>query len=187
MSVQKFILWIVFFAVISIDALAVDIKVVLKEKSSEKTGRAIYTVTAGDIDGQATITSVSSASEGKTMVSAEIVGVKSTFGSRNAPYGGHITSTIRCYTQKYVKEKSIFFANEKTQVILAVASNRRIFGICAADEIKYATAVWSAYDKSKSRVLTVKLFKPITDPIQIEKSQKEILQIFNEVIKNLQS
>lgn len=184
MNVQNFILCTAFLAFISHDALASDVQVVLKS-SSETTRRSIYTINSGDIDGQATITAVDSATTAQSMVNAEIVGVKSTFNNSNAPYGGHITSTIKCHTHKYIKEKSLNFSGEKTQVILAVASSRRIFGICAADEISFASGTWAGYDKTKSRVLAVKLFKPISNPVQIDKSQQAILEIFNKVITHL--
>ena len=185
MSVQTFILWTVLFSVISSNTLAAEIQVTLKAPASEKMGRAIYTITAGDIDGEASVVTVASPNNGKTMASAEIVGVKSTFSSTNAPYGGQITSTIQCHTQKYIKEQNINFNDEKTQVILAVASNRRIFGICTVNEIKFAVAVWSVYDKKRSRVLSVKLYKPISEATQIQKAQQDILQILNKVINQI--
>lgn len=186
MSVQNFILWTAFVSVVGTDGMAAtDVQIVLKQPASEKNRRAVYSVTSGNIDGLATVTSVTSASDAQTMVNAEIVNVKSTFDSSNAPYGGHITATIKCHTQKYVKEKEVIFEGEKTQAIVAVASNRRIFGICSADEVNFASGTWAAYDKNKNRVLTLKLFKPVSQASQIEKAQQDILQIFSKVITHL--
>ena len=185
MSVQNFILWTGLLVLVSHDVWASDVQVVLKVPASATSRSSIYDVTSGEIDGQATVTRVNSESEGLTTVDAEIYGIKSTFSSRNAPYGGHITATIECHAKKYVKEKNIPFGNEKSEVILAVASSRRIFGICTADEIKFASGTWAAFDKAKNRVLSVQLFKPVADSKEIKKAQDEILKIVNEVITQL--
>jgi hypothetical protein len=185
MHVQKFILWTALVLAVTFQTWADEVQVELKTRATENNSHRFYIVTSGDIDGQATATSVSSLNSAQSIVNAEIVGVKSTFNNANAPYGGHITKTIQCFTHKYVTEKNIDFAGEKTQVVLAVASSRRIFGICTADEVKFASGVWAAYDKSKSRVLSVKLFKPVTNPTQIAKAQEDILLTLSKTITHL--
>ena len=184
MRMQSFILW-TGLLMLSPALRAANVELTLKFPASKTNQTSIYTVTAGKIDGEATVTAVGNETDGKSTVDAEIYGVKSTFTNRNAPYGGHITATIECHTQKFIKETTLPYNNEKTEIILAVASDRKIFGICMADEIKYASGTWAAYDKTKSRVLSIKLFMPVANSAQVNQAQQDIKKIVNEVIKQL--
>lgn len=159
------------------------VQIKLKENTSAAQG-SVYTITAGQIDGEAVLNSAPTASLGQSLVNSQIVGVESTFQNSRAPYAGHITALIECNTNKFVKEKIVSFAGAETKLILAVTSGRRIFGVCSIEEVKYASVFWSGYDEQRRQVLTVKLFKPITDPNKIEESQQEIFGIFQKVINH---
>ncbi len=189
MSLKNFILATAFLIAAGKAAAATEnVEVTVKFAATDRNPRTVYTIKADDIEGQATTTPVKTEKEAQTLISVEIVGVRSTFASANAPYGGQITSTIKCYTQKYVKEKTIPLNSEKAQVIMAVASDRKISGICSADEVKFASALLAAYDKDKNRVLVVKLFKPVTngkEAKQIDAAQQNLLETFNKVITHL--
>lgn len=146
-------------------------------------GRA-FRIKSGDIEGEAMVTAAPMKSAGQSMVNAELVGVKSTFQVSRAPYGGHITSFIDCEANKYIKEQNVAFAGAQTQMIMAVATARRIFGSCSTDQIKFASMIWSGYDEVRKQVLTVKLFKPVNDASAINQSQEEIFKVFQKVISH---
>jgi len=158
------------------------VQIRLLDGAATATGRAVYEIAAGEIKGEAVLESASTVAEGLSMVNSSLVGVKSTFKSSRAPYAGHITATIDCGAQKYVKEEAISFAGRTSELILAVASERRVFGVCSVNQVKYVSATWAAYDAARRKVVTVKLFKPVSDPAKLEESQQQVLTVFNKVI-----
>lgn len=159
-----------------------DIQITLDESTLNKAQRSFYEIKAGAIDGKATFTSVSTFSLGQSIMNSQIFGIKSTFESTTAPYPGFITQVIACETKKYVKEQNIVFSGKASKMILAVVSNRRLFGICSLDEIKYTSLFWTGYDEKRKQVVTIELFNPVTDISKINESQNEIIQIFNKII-----
>ncbi len=159
-----------------------DVKIILREHPSDVDQRSVYLIKFGDIEGEAVLTPAFTKSEGQADIDSQIISITSTFRDSVAPYPGHITSSIRCDSTKYLKEKILSFRGADTKLILAVASGRHIFGVCSSNEIKYASAFWAAYDEQRKLVVTVKLFKPIGDPNKIEESQEEIRSVFNKVI-----
>ena len=156
-----------------------EVQITLKTEPSASS--TVYSVKANDIDGEVLL-SPASQSVGDSIVNAVLVGVTSTFENRRAPYAGHISEQISCATQKYLKEQKIRFENRDTTLVLAVANDRRIFGSCTTEQIKYAAAVWAAYDEKQQQVVTVRLFKPIDDQHPVERAQDELVQIFGKVI-----
>lgn len=146
--------------------------------------RSFYMIKSGEVDGKATLTSAADATVGQSVINSQIFGIKSTFENTTAPYPGFITQEIACETKKYVKEESVPFAGKESKMILAVVSGRRLFGICSLEEIKYASLYWTAYDEKRKHVVTIELFRPITDLSMIEESQKELQQIFNKVMNH---
>lgn len=159
-----------------------DIQIILDESTSEKAQRSFYEIKSGVVEGKATLTSAATFSLGQSITNSQIFGIKSTFENTTAPYPGFITQVIACETKKYVKEKNISLGGKAGKMILAVVSGRRLFGICSLEEIKYASLFWTAYDEQRKQVVTVELFKPITDLNNIDESQKEIQQILTKVI-----
>lgn len=159
-----------------------DVQILLKEHTSAVGQRYVYLVKAGDIEGEAVLTSAPTSTIGRAIVDSQIVGVTSPFENSVAPYPGQITSLIACNTRKYVKEQNFRFGSVETKLVLAVASARRIFGSCSADEIKHAAIFWAAYDEQRRQVVTVKLFKPISGPDNVAESQQEILRIFRKIM-----
>lgn len=155
------------------------LSIVLKESGQ---GVRKYLISSKGIGGDASVISVSNSKDGQLIVDSELYGVKSSFESRAAPYPGAITTTISCATQAYIKEQSLMFLGQATELILAVASNRQIFGICTNEEIKYAAAVWSAFDTKRAQVVTVRLFKAIKDIKDITEVQAELTKVLERII-----
>lgn len=147
--------------------------------------RSSYKLCSGDIEGEIVLTAESSADVAEVIVNSLISGLKSTFADSRAPYGGQITSIIGCSNRKYVKEHTLVFDDRNTKIVLAVANDRQIFGICAEDQIKYVSALWAAYDSSKKRLVVVRLYKPILLVKDIDVSQVEILRIFEKTIEHV--
>lgn len=162
-------------------APAGDVEIKLKGNGSTAQGE-VYEITAGDVHGEATLVSAPTSNIAQGIVNSHIVGVTSTFRNSRAPYAGQITAVINCDTKKFVKEQPMPFLGQRAEMVLAVANSRRIFGICAINEVKFATGTWAGYDADRKQVLTVKLFKPVDDPGAIEDSQKSIVQVFQKVI-----
>jgi hypothetical protein len=144
--------------------------------------RSTYKFCSGDIEGEIVLTSEDSYEVGRVIINSLIFGLKSTFADSRAPYGGQITSMIGCINKKYVKEQTIFFDERATKIILAVANDRQIFGICAENEIKYVSAVWAGYDAPKKRVAVIRIFKPIVNLNDIDPSQKDIMRVFEKAM-----
>lgn len=159
-----------------------DVQIALKHRNSNAAQRSVYLIKAGDIDGEAILDYALTAEAGRSMVHSQMAGIKSSFENMRAPYGGQITSRIDCNAQKYMKEQTVPFAGMETRLILAVAGGRRIFGICTIEQVQYASAFWSAYDEKRELVLTIKLFKPVADPKEIDQAQQQVLQTFWKVI-----
>lgn len=139
-------------------------------------------VKVGATEGEISTTSVDSATAAQTLIDAQIVSVQSTFRNMTAPYPGQITAVVECNTRKFVSEKVVHFENKKSTLILAVANNRRIFGSCLLEDVKYVSAVWAAYDENKKQVVRVRLFMPVADAKKIEAAQNEILKVFYKII-----
>lgn len=142
-----------------------------------------YRVCSGNIEGEITLTNEPSENVGNVIISSLVHGIKSTFEDSRAPYGGQITSVIGCDNKKYLKERVIVFDDKNTTLILAVTNDRQIFGVCLADQIRYVSAHWAGYDKSKGRVVRFKLFKPINDIRDIDKFHAEISMVFHKTIE----
>ncbi|MDX9731607.1 MAG: hypothetical protein RBT63_07545 [Bdellovibrionales bacterium] len=159
-----------------------NIQIILKEHHPEALQNAIYSIKSGAIEGEAFLTSAPTSSIGHMMVSSQIVVLKTTVENMRAPYAGHITAVIECKARKYMKERTVPFGSEETQLILTVATGRRIFGVCAIEEAKYASAFWAGYDEQHRQVVTVKLFKPVSDLDMIEQSQEDIAQVLLKMI-----
>jgi hypothetical protein len=119
------------------------------------------------------------------IVNSLILGLKSTFEDSRAPYGGQITSLIGCENKKFLKENLVVFEGDNTKFLLAVAGERQTFGVCVPDQIKFVSGVWTAYDKSKGRVIFIKLFKPIENLNDIGRFQAEITFVLNKSIEFL--
>ena len=147
--------------------------------------RSSYKICSGNIEGEIVLTAEGSHEVGLVVINSLIFGLKSTFADSRAPYGGQITSVIGCITKKYVKEQTIVFDKRDTKIILAVANDRQIFGICAEDQIKYVSAVWAGYDGPKERVAVVRLFKPIVSLNDIDAFQKDILRTFEKAMVHI--
>lgn len=144
-----------------------------------------HDVKVGDIAGRVTVTPVTSANVGESLVDVEIANVKSTFASRMAPYPGYISNTIDCGPKKYVKEKTSSINGATAKVVLAVANGRRLFGSCLAEDIKFSAGVLAFFEASKQRVVVIKLFKPVTAANQISDAQQKILQAFPTLMHDL--
>lgn len=181
------VLYLMFFVsfLASFQVFGDDLIVAPKMPHTEENQPVFYTIGLKNIEGEAILEPVSKLKDGEARVNEELVGVKSTFRNTAAPYGGHITSTIECHAKKFLKEETFSFGGAKTEVILAVASQRRLFGVCALDEIKYASVFWSAYDKEKKRVITVKLFKQIGDVSKIGTYQNDIFKNLKRVVNKI--
>lgn len=162
---------------------SIDTHITLEESTSAAQ-RSFYTITNGSVEGKASITLATDATVGQSLISSQIFGIKRSFESTTAPYPGFITQVIACETKKYVKEESISFAGKPSKMILAVASGRRLFGICSLEEIKYASLFWTGYDEQRKQVVTVELFKPIEDLNKIDESQVKLKEIFRKVINH---
>lgn len=158
------------------------VQITLKDPAMVGEPRATFTIAAGDIDGEAVLTKDLMASQAQSFVDSEIVGVTSTFKSSIAPYPGYITTLMDCDTQKYLKEENFVFEGEATKLIFAVASDRRVYGTCSMGDVKYASVFWVAYDKRRRQAVSVKLFKPISNPAEVENTQQEILPIFKKIM-----
>lgn len=156
--------------------LGPDIEIVLKEHDPEALQNKIFTIKAKEIEGEASLASVPNSDIGNIMVHSQIVGLKSTFSSMRAPYSGHITALIECKAQDYLKELGIPFGSSATTAILAVATQQRIVGACALEQIKYASAFWAGYDDEHNQVVSIKLFKPIADLQMVDQYQEDLSQ-----------
>jgi hypothetical protein len=143
---------------------------------------SVYIIKAGAVEGEAVLTSSPTPVLAQSLINSQIIGVTSTFESSRAPYPGQITAMIECYAKKYVKERIVPFAGSQTKLILAVANGRRISGSCSVEDIRYASAVWAGYDGKRRQVVSVKLFKPLSNPAEIDGSQQEIFRIFGKII-----
>lgn len=159
-----------------------DIQIKPKESNFAAGQRSIFQVSAGSIEGEAVLTPVPAAGEGGSLVEAQLYGVKSAFQERPAPYGGQITAKIACDSQKYIQERAIPFGGGDGWLILAVASGRRLYGSCTAEEIKYASVFWAAFDEKKMQAVTVKLFKPVGSLEEIGASQQELVRVLRRVM-----
>jgi hypothetical protein len=159
-----------------------EIQVSPKENDFAVGRRTAYQVRSGDIEGEAILTPVHSATEADAMVDSQIFGVKSAFQERPAPYGGQITALIACDPQKYVKEQTVPFAGKDARLLLAVASGRKVYGSCSAEEIKYASIFLSAFDDARGQAITVKLFKPVANMAEIQPSQEALLKILHHLL-----
>ncbi len=158
-----------------------EIQITFKDHASTNTQRFLIKATE-NIEGEAVFASVPTKSMAQLLISSIIVGSKSSFGDRTAPYGGHISSQIVCNTQKYLKEQVILFRGSESKLILAVTNSRRMLGECSIDQVKFATAIWAVYDEQRKQILTIRLFKPILNLKNIEESQAEVLRIFLKII-----
>lgn len=159
--------------------LSGDTHVVLKPSSTLGNQKFNYQINAQDIDGEASATMELSRVEGYKSADTQMTGVKSSFGSRTAPYPGHITSTIDCQSKKYVRERDFKFESAPSKLILAVASSRRIYGVCALEDVKFASIFWSGYDEKRKQLTTVRLFKTVKDPKKINEEQNSLLKTFS--------
>lgn len=161
---------------------SLDVQLKLKYYDPTAMRTAVYSIKAGDVEGEADFVSAPTPDLGQLILHSKITVLQSTAGNMRAPYGGEITTTIECTSRKYVKEQAFSFRGLSSKLILAVASGRKNFGVCSLEEVGYAALYFAAYDEQKKHVLTVQLFKPITDPNKIEISQQEILKILQKVI-----
>lgn len=157
-----------------------------KESNFAASQRLVFQIKAGLVEGEAILVPAQTAAEGEGFVESQIFGIKSTFLERPAPYAGQITSRVACDSQKYVKERAVPFAGSESRLILAVASGRRLFGSCSAEEIKFAAVIWAAFDRQRGQAVTVKLFKPVAGPQDIAPAQQEALQVLRK-LANLSS
>jgi hypothetical protein len=157
-----------------------DVQFYLKEQTQSATvQRFAYSIHSGAIEGEAKLTYAPTIEMGNMIVNAYILGVQSTFEASRAPYAGHVTELIECQNQKYFKEKEIIFLKTKTRLLLAVANGRRLTGSCTVDQIKYVSIFWAGYDEIKKQVVTIQLFKPISDLNNVDEYQEILLQTFN--------
>lgn len=159
-----------------------DLSIVLSKNVSVERHFFTYVIKSNDVEGEAVLTPVSSDDAGKAIVLSQIVGTKNTFANSRAPYAGHITSNIECNTKKYVREQKFLFGRSESTILLAVTNDRHIFGVCTLEQVKYASIVWAFYDDKRKHVISVKLFKPVSDIQKIEESYQDILKTFNLVM-----
>ena len=116
------------------------------------------------------------------MVNSENVGIKSTYKSMRAPYGGEITAVISCGAKEYLKEESVNFHGQKTSLLFAVANQRKIYGNCSVEQIKFASLFWNYYDPKRKQVVKIKLFKKVSAPDQVSRSHQELKIFFNSLM-----
>lgn len=159
-------------------------EVQILKKDSQGSHGTLYSIKAGDIDGEAVLTSAPTATVGQSIIHSQVVGIESAFASSRVPYAGHITAQMDCNAKKFVKEQSFIFEGEQTKLILAVANARRILGSCLLEEIKHVSGFWAAYDQQRKQVLTLKLFKRVEGPEQIDQSQQEVKRVFQKIIND---
>lgn len=161
-----------------------EIQIILKSYKPASARTTVFTIQAGGIQGEADLVSAPTANVGRLIIDANASTLKSTVENMHAPYGGEITSTIECRARKYVKDRDISFPGLDSKLILAVATSRKIFGVCALEEIGNVAVYFTAYDKKRKQVLTVQLFKPITDLKKIDEFQEEIFKLLQKIILN---
>lgn len=157
------------------------VKIQFNSEVSNPGGRQIYDLTGENARGQAIVTSMGSKNEALRLVDAEIVGIRSTYEKMTAPYPGQITKAIECDTKKFVRELALPPGEVTGSVIVAAANDRRIFGVCAADEVKYVGGVWAAFDEARRNLILVKLYAPVGGPEEIEAVQKVLWRTFMQI------
>ncbi|MBN8542141.1 MAG: hypothetical protein J0L82_17245 [Deltaproteobacteria bacterium] len=170
-----------------------DVQIVLKEHDPSAMRTAVFSIQANDIEGEADLVSAPTPNMGRMIVDAKISTIKSTVENMHAPYGGEITKTIECKARKFVRERQISVPELESKLILAVATNRKIFGPCALEEIGNAAIFFAAYDKKRNQVVTVQLFKPLkfvnatVDTTQIEEFQEAAIRILAKLMNGSRS
>lgn len=160
-----------------------EIRAVLKKHASSPVRQTVYTLSAGAIQGEAILTPAPTVAVGRSIVDSQFAGVKGSYTKMRAPYTGQVTSHIDCSAKKFVEERPLMFNGIETPAILAVTGPRRIFGTCSLDQVKYASVFWSVYDSQKGQVLTIKLFKSVSDLDSINRAQQELFQLFQNLSK----
>jgi hypothetical protein len=153
-----------------------NIQIDLKYYNSAATRSAVYTIKSGEIEGDADFVSAPTPQIGRLILNSKITVFNSTAANMHAPYAGQITSTITCNAGKYIREQKFSIKGLSSNLILAVASPRKVFGVCSLDEVGYAGLYFTAYDEAKKHVITVQLFKPVSDLKKLESTQQEIFK-----------
>lgn len=159
-----------------------EIQITLKNDGATSTENTVYLISTKDLSGEAIFKNIQDDNEAQVIILSQLLGIKSAFTNSRAPYGGHITAIIDCKSQQFLKEEKTEFQSKSTNLILAIASERHIFGGCSLDQIKFAAGLWAAFDEKRKQVVTIKLFAPISNPNQIEESQQKILHVIKELV-----
>lgn len=135
------------------------------------------------ISGDITYKETQNINSATQIIDTQLFSIKSSFKKMNAPYGGHVTKHITCDTEKYLKEIPFIYQGQETKIILAVATARKLFGGCAKQQIKHAALFWVAYDKKISKIIIIRLFKPLEEIEQIEIFQKKLFDEMKNILK----
>lgn len=158
-----------------------ETRITMLANASAGDPRAFFRIESGDIKGEAVLTSVAGAGEGKAIVESELFSARSAFADRPAPYPGHVTSRIECTARKFAREEPLPFGGTETRLVLAVAGPRGIVGSCLVNHVKFASASWTAFDARRGQVVSIKLLKPVSEVSQVREAQNDLVRIFREV------
>lgn len=157
------------------------LKIQFVPEISSGADRQVFELRGEASRGQAILTKSPSKKEALQLIDAEMVGVRSTYEKTTAPYPGQITKTIECDTKRFVRERDLPAGELTGSVVVAAANDRRVFGICALDEVKYVGGVWAAYDEARRSLVLVKIYASVNRPAEIETVQKKLWETFLEI------
>lgn len=169
------------FLILAIHELCLAQQIELKYNSKEK---KIYGIISQGTEGEAVAYNMTGEEFATPLMDSFLTGIKSSFENRRAPYSGHITTDIDCVARKYLKELPVTFKNRKTNAVLAVANERKL-AVCSLEQIKFISAYWTAFNKDKQLVFTVKLFMRIQNLDTVHKSHQRLLKRLQDIINQL--
>jgi hypothetical protein len=94
----------------------------------------------------------------RKMAEVELAGIRRLYEPRRNPYEGQITEVVQCDKNLRPRYFSFKVGGQKVDAILAGANSRKIFGVCARDQLDFWGGYFNFYDKASQLVLEFRIF-----------------------------
>jgi hypothetical protein len=99
-------------------------------------------------------------SAAKKRAAVEAANILSLYKPRTNPYEGQVSDLIKCDAKLMPKVEAVKVLGQTANLIVAGVSQRKLFGACNRDQIKYWAGYVQVYQGAQKRALELRIFIP---------------------------
>jgi hypothetical protein len=133
---------------------------IAQDPSQENKIGAARIYRAGAVEAQLKTIQMGSDEAAKRMAEVNLGLIKGLYAPKKNPYEGEVTSLVQCQKKFSAEDFKARCPEGPVPAIVGGAGERRNFGMCTKEDIRFSAVFFSCYDQKAKLLTEVRLFVP---------------------------